>query len=701
MNLKYLKTISINSLIFFCVLNSLSQTQLPEKLFEIQSIRLSGNKFFDDSQILENFATKETPGPVSKLLFKIFGEKFGRQNEYFYEEIFLSDIERLKQQYADYGFFDLNINTKFDLSKDSSKINIYIYINESYRSIIDSVFYLGLEKCEEISIPEILNQAIIKKGMPYEKQKINEEANRIINIISNKGYPFFTILPESSKAERYFSTNTFKIKYYFLPGRKFRFGEVKYIVEPPRPDITSSIISKYLDFKTGELVNKSKIINSEKDLNRLGLFETARIELEEKFSKDTSDVLPVLVNVKPRNKHELAPELIFSDEDNAFNLGVGLGYTNRNFLGNARNFNSRLRLNTQSIQDWNFKRVFGSNGLNDESVQGIAELNLQIIQPYFFTKSLNGSWTLSLSLDKKSFYVVTLLRSKIGVVNQFATYTTGFFDWTLERSDVNWLEDTAKTGLSIDRLEQEQKPQFNSIFSFTLQRDKTNDIFSPTEGFFHAVSFEESGLMQSLFKNLQPDIPYTQFYKITLFGRWYKDLTRRKFNIFALKLKAGYQDKYGESKKNPDLFIPLNRRFFAGGSGSIRAWKNRSLGAIPQHEIQLGGNMILEGNVEFRVNHFRGFGKLWYLNLENIWGVYFVDFGNVWNNISDVKISDVAIATGFGFRYDTFVGPLRFDFAFPLYNPMEIQGRKWVFNKIFFKEVFYNGVLNFGIGHAF
>lgn len=693
----------ITQLIFFCFYNIglFSQPETPNNLLEINKIRISGNKFFDDSQILESFVTKETPGPVSKFLFKIFGDKFGRSAEYFYEDVFLTDIERLKQLYADYGFFDVLITPEFVVSKDTTRLEIYINIIENKRATIDTVIYKGLENCESLNLNEIMSNALVKKGDYYQKNIINEEANRVVELISNEGYPFVTILPESSRAERFFSTNSFRITYFFSPSKRYKFGTVDILVDPPRPDITNGIVKPYLEFQEGQIVSKNKIITSERNLNRLGLFESARIDIKKDVPEDSVNVMPVIINLKPKNRHELSPELILSDEDNTFNLGVGLGYTNRNFLGNARNFTSRVRLNTQAILDWDFNRVFKHNGLNDESVQGIAELNFQIIQPYFLTKNLNGSWTLSLLADKKNFYLATLIRNKIGLVNQFATYTTGYFEWILERSNVNWLEDTIKTGLSVTRLRQEQQPQFNSIFSFTLQRDKTNDIFSPTEGFFHSISMEESGIMQTIFKNLQPAIPFTQFYKITVFGRWYKDLTKRKFNIFALKLKAGIQDKYGESKSNPEKSIPLSRRFFAGGSGSIRAWKTRTLGAMPQPEIQLGGNIIFEGNLEFRVNHWRGFGKLWFLNMDNFWGVYFLDFGNVWNDLKSVSISYFALACGLGIRYDTFVGPVRLDFAFKIYDPMAAPSNRWIINNKFFKETLNNGVLNFGIGHAF
>lgn len=689
------------ALFFLFSLPLFSQDVVSEKPLEVDNIVISGNRFFDDKIILETFITKISPGAFSKFLYNIFGEKFGRQTEYFYQDVFFADIERMKELYHDYGFFNLDVSSSYSYNHDTTAITVGLKIDEKDRSYIDTIEYSGIESLDQKVLNEIFLEPKIKVGSPYEKSKINDEANRITEIISNSGYPLVTMLPEGSSAIRYFSTNRFKITYAILPGKRYKFGEVSIAVEPPRADITDKIITKHLDFKSDELISRNKVISSERNLNRLGLFESARIEFPEIAATTTGDLLPISVRVKPRDRHEIAPEVILSDEDNVFNLGLGLGYTNRNFLGDARNFNLRLRFNTQSIHEWNFGRVFGKYGLTDNSVQGKAELNFQIMQPYVFTRTLNGTWTLSFIADKKNFYSVTLIRNKIGLINQFATYTTGFIDWILERSDVNWIEDTIKTGLSLSRLKQEEKPQFNSILSFTLQRDKTNDLFSPTEGFFHAASIEESGILQYVLKTIQQSLPFTQYYKFTLFGRWYKDLSRTKFNILAIKLKTGYQNKYGDSKEDQNVSIPLNRRFFAGGSGSVRGWKNRELGSMAQSEIPLGGNFLFEGNAELRINHMRGFGKLWFLNLENLWAVYFIDYGNLWNNFKDVNIRDVAIASGVGIRYDTFVGPVRFDFGIRVYDPMETAGRKWIYQKKFFNETLYNGVLNFGIGHAF
>jgi outer membrane protein insertion porin family len=122
---------------------------------------------------------------------------------------------------------------------------------------------------------------------------------------------------------------------------------------------------------------------------------------------------------------------------------------------------------------------------------------------------------------------------------------------------------------------------------------------------------------------------------------------------------------------------------------------------MPDELIQFGGNFIFEGSIEMRVSHFRGYGQLGLLKLENIMGVYFLDFGNVWSDIKDVRMRDMAIAAGIGLRYETFFGPFRIDYGIRLYDPKGPDGRYTIFQKRLMGEVLGRGVFHFGIGHAF
>jgi outer membrane protein insertion porin family len=667
---------------------------------EIRHLSFAGNVTFDDGVLRGIIVTRESPGWLSKFFYHTFGEKLGSHPEYFSQPVFDDDRKLLTEFYQNRGFYHCIVEGEVRTDSGDNSADLLFMINEGRRSYIDSVLYLGIDTLPAPLREQIAHDPIQHAGMPYENIRDAAEKDRILGILFNSGYPMARIDAAHSAAYHLASSDNFHLVFSFMPGRQYTFDSIAVRVDPPRGDLTPNLILRQMDFEKGDLYSREKKISSERNLNRLGLFETAIIDRGSPWDSSTSTSIPMEVSVRPRVRNELSPELIVSDENNAFTMGLGLGYTMRNFLGDARTLTARTQARTQSLTDL----IVHGRSLRDPAVIGAVDLEFQLVQPYVFTRSLTGSWTFTLSAEKQSIYILSILRNKFGFSKQFASYTFGFFEWTLERVNPEIIPgtgDTVQANAFLSSLQEAEKPQFNSILTVTLQRDKTNDIFSPTQGFFHSISLEESGILPKLLsRDRNSSLPFTQYYKATLLGRWYYDLSRSRFNILAMKLKSGYQNKYGESR-SLDVAIPLNRRYFAGGSGSVRGWKARELGAMSTDLIQLGGNFLLEGSAEMRVNHFRGFGRIGPIRMENVWAVYFLDFGNVWSDLFDFKPVDIAVAAGLGIRYDTFFGPFRIDFGFRVYDPQAPQASNTIFRRRFWGETLGQGVIQFGIGQAF
>ncbi len=434
---------------------------------------------------------------------------------------------------------------------------------------------------------------------------------------------------------------------------------------------------------------------SERNLNRLGLFDVARIRAQIPPNDDSAGVVPTRITVRPSDKHELAPELILSDENGNFNIGTGLGYKNRNFWGGARTFSTRARFRTQTIAK--FPRYFS---VGEDAVAN-AELTFELLQPSLFSNKTKGTWSFSLILDKQRPYLQFIIRNKFGLVDRFAEYTYGYFDWTLERVILKRNQDLLQTAPpeEVALLRQAQDTQFNSILSFTITRNKANDVFSPSAGFIHSATIDESGILPALLERAQPNVPFTQFYRFILYGAWYSDLSGNRFSILALKMRGGIQGKYGRSNADPERNIPQTHRFYAGGGSSIRGWSSRRLVARGDPSLELGGDLLFESGMEVRINPFQtlhdGF-------LDKFWTVFFLDAGNVWPKVRDLQWGGVAVAAGLGIRYDTFFGPFRIDFGMRVYDPLVSGGAsRWITGRKFLSETVAGGVLHFGIGHAF
>ena len=118
--------------------------------------------------------------------------------------------------------------------------------------------------------------------------------------------------------------------------------------------------------------------------------------------------------------------------------------------------------------------------------------------------------------------------------------------------------------------------------------------------------------------------------------------------------------------------VPLPRRYFLGGSSGVRGWSRYEISPLSESGVLIGGNSLFALSTELRARIRRNLGA-----------VAFLDSGNVWADTWGINLRDLRYAIGSGLRYQTPVGPIRFDFGYQL-NPIpgllvdgEPQSRRW------------------------
>jgi outer membrane protein assembly factor BamA len=191
-------------------------------------------------------------------------------------------------------------------------------------------------------------------------------------------------------------------------------------------------------------------------------------------------------------------------------------------------------------------------------------------------------------------------------------------------------------------------------------------------------------------------IPFAQFVRADIDYRIYLPVRNRSRLVYRL---AG-----GVGKPLANLgVLPYEQSFFSGGPNGIRAWRARTLGpggydpSESSSRFDKIGDILLEGNIEYRFHIIKSFN-----------GAFFADAGNIWRLQPDVTkpngefmieefYKQIAIGGGFGVRWDLNFFVLRLDLAAPLRDPKYADGNRWTFDKQPWKQF----VINFGIGYPF
>ena len=209
--------------------------------------------------------------------------------------------------------------------------------------------------------------------------------------------------------------------------------------------------------------------------------------------------------------------------------------------------------------------------------------------------------------------------------------------------------------------------------------------------FLNAVLNKIDNSKNSSNKNEIDGVAPSQYFKSEIdYIKHWKIGTKK---ILALHFFSGIAIPYGNSNN-----IPFSRSFFSGGSNDNRAWKAYKLGPGSSNNI----NEFNEANFKISLNFEYRYPLLGKFN-----GAFFIDMGNIWNVYDDIKdkefvfegikdLSELAIGSGFGLRYDFDFFVLRFDTGFKTYNPSLEKNKRWLSEFSLNKAVF-----NIGINYPF
>ncbi len=583
------------------LLTSVSIQLRAQENYEVRNIKFRGNNTLEKDFLLEQMVIKE----VSWLEKKILNE-----DPFLYsEELIDLDLERLVRIYQSEGFLQVKPTIKVvNVNDKKNKLNLLVEIEEGEPVTVDSIGINFPEETGPVKLDSLYSrmnrERLLKKGERFRDEALTEDLQLLADGFRTLGYAYAT---SSYELDLEPSKLTTGINFSVDAGPLSRFGETTI---SGNEHVTEKFIRKQLQYKNDSTYNQYLLTRTRQALYQLQLFSVVSV-LPQKDNETQISPIPVRIYI------EEAPRI-------STRFGVGYGteekfrtfvdFTYRGFLGGARRIN--LRLKHSALEPYSAR--------------------LRWVQPQFLGMKTSIAVEPFILRNSEPGYDVRKFGLRI-------PFNYVFNRW-LDSNLTYYLEDTEQSIEPGDEefadYEEDKFPYKKSGLLWVTRLDNSTPEFSPERGINFSTGFRYNGYL------LGGEFSYTQ-----LWGdfRVYQELGDA---VIALRVMAG-----GIHSSDSSQFIPVEDRFYSGGSFSIRGWQRSQLGPKRESGTPLGGKSIFETNIEARYPLF------WRLSL-----VAFFEGGNVWEQSYHYELNNLSYSVGTGLRVETPIGPVRFDVGFPVWN---------------------------------
>jgi outer membrane protein assembly complex protein YaeT len=540
---------------------------------------------------------------------------WGRKR-YFDRSRFDADLKRMQAFYADRGYPDARV-TGFDvkLNDKQDQVDLTVTIAEGEPVRVAAIDFTGFDAIPADHLEALKKRLPLKVGDPRDRQLVVTTHEMAVNELRDHGYPYAKVAtneddgPGGKEAKLTFA------------GEVGKLAHVGTIEISGNKSVSDNVIRRQLTFKPGDLYRRSVIQDSQRRLYGLELFQFANIDT---LNTETQpEEVPMRVTVAEGNHQRVNFGLGYGTEEKA---RVDAEYHHVNFFGGARTAGAHARWSSL-----------------DRGVR------VDFTQPYIFTPhfSLSGEgqqwYTFTPAYQSKTSGGKAVLTHRNSAQTSWAaSFTSEYVNSSiseLAQGDLSLRDELIALGL--DPRTGTQVGTLNAI-GFDFQHSTADNILNARRGYQVAFHAEQAGKL----------LPGTyNYYGLSADARHYLPLGERL--VIASRLQIGNIDPVGLDQVN----VPLSKKYFLGGATSIRGWGRYEVSPLVEG-LPVGGNSMLSFSEELRAAIRGNFG-----------GVLFLDGGNVWDKSFDQKLDDLRYAVGAGIRYQTPVGPFRFDYGYQL-NPI-------------------------------
>ncbi|HEX3863864.1 MAG TPA: BamA/TamA family outer membrane protein [Stellaceae bacterium] len=511
-----------------------------------------------------------------------------------------ADLDRLKDAAHSLGYWDAQFSYKLDSSADPIKVTVTADPGPLYH--VASIQVLGPDgKPLSVPLDASAPPLPLAKGDAAQSEPVVATENALLGALGHSGHPF------AKKGDRRVvvdhAAKTMEITYKLDPGPTMRFGAAS-IGGLER--LNPTYVQNRIQWQDGQQYDNQQVEATRKRLIESGLFSTVKIT-------------PVTDPADPNSAHMQ----IDATERSHRTVGAGAAYNtsegpgarlfweNRNLFGNAE-----------------YLRVTADGG------QQRTGLSANFRRPDFLAVDQDLLATAEIADDTPDAYHSRHARVSLGIERRLDPGLTLGAALSVEKANV-------VQEANLDTFAASEQTQHYALIGvpLLLKLDRSDDLLNPTRGY-------RAQLNLIPYKSFSgPDLTFVSG---RISASTYQRLTDSDRYIIAAF--AAFSSVDGVSLAE----LPADKRIYAGGGGSIRAYGYQKAGQLDSNNNPIGGRSSMELSLEARI-------KI----TESIGIVPFIDAGSYYSSSLPQISHRLLYGPGIGFRYYTPFGPVRLDIATP------------------------------------
>lgn len=596
----------------------------------IRHINVVGATVFDEQELLDELELRH-PSLMS----------FYKNDDKYSREKLSGDLEKLEAYYKDRGYVEFTIqSTQVSITPRRDQVYITLNVEEGEKFTVDEVNVIG--ELNDVRKEDLERLLVVAPGQVFSQARVTATEERLTNALGNSGYTFAS----ATGVPRVGEDGTVDVEFFVDAGKRAYVRRISFAGNKVTRD---EVMRREMRQMEGGWASTRQIEMSKVRLERLGYFKGVNVETPEVAGTDDQVDVEFVVEEQPSGS--ISATLGYAQ---GWGLTLGANYSENNVLGTG---------NSLTV------------GASYSSYQ--KAVNFSYFNPYFTLDGISRGFNIFLrNLDYDARNIASFSTDAIGAGINF-----GFPIGETQRINFGGLVEY--TDITEGAYPAQEISEYLAVNGNESLNYKLN--LSWRQSTLNRGVFPTAGRSQNM--SLEVAVPGSDltFYKVVYDGQIYFPFRRS----WALRLRTelGYGDGYGDTE-----LIPFFEHFYAGGFGSVRGFKNSTLGPrttpptedangnpIPSGFFRpegdpYGGNLLVEAGAEII------FPMPFMEDSRQFRPVFFVDAGNVFQtkcfdfsvNCFDFDVNEIRYATGLSLTWLAGLGPMTFSYAF-VFNDEEFD----------------------------